>query len=174
MDVKLRTASNAACIGLALLLGACSSGSALTTGTLLGGSTTAATPAAPPPETSTDRALHVAATSARAVRCGYVFDPGALRQGYLAFEAQQGGAADQVAKAEKSYDYTTASIAKSIAANDDYCSEEQTATIKRDLNLVLTGNYSTTSRKSVPNVGWWNARKSDEPINREKLFNPER
>jgi len=161
-----------ACAGLVIVLGACSGSNPLTTSTLLGGSPKA--PAAPTPETPTDRAIFVGTTSARALRCGYVFDPGSVRQGYLAYEAQQGLAADALAKTEKSYDYTVASITKTVAANEDYCSDGQTAIIKRDLNQVLAGDYSSPEKKAGPNVGWWSATKSGQSMDRDKIFNPTR
>jgi hypothetical protein len=170
MDTTSRIACRITSVVVALALGACSSASDLTTGTLLGGAPKQA--AAPPPETVTDRALHVGTTAARAQRCGYVFDANELRQSYLAFEAQQ--AADQRAKAEQSYDFTVAKVAKGIATEADYCSEGQTAVIKRDLNQVLAGNYSSPTRAAQPNVGWWSASKSEKPLDREKLFRPER
>ncbi|MGE0701533.1 MAG: hypothetical protein AB7O57_20720 [Hyphomicrobiaceae bacterium] len=163
-------AAKLACLTLTLGLSACSGGG-LTTGTLLGGAPGAQK--APTPETPTDRALFVATTAARAQRCGYVFDPAAVRQGYIAFEAQQGAAPDQIAKVEKSYDYTSASITKTIAANEDYCSDGQTSIIKRDLNQVLAGDYSSPAKKIEANVGWWNATKSREGMDREKIFNPQ-
>jgi hypothetical protein len=172
MTATARMALRTACFALVVALGACSSGNPFTTGTLLGGGNAANTPAAPPPETPTDRTVHVGTTSARAQRCGYVFDPAAVRQGYLAFEAQQGLAPDVLANAEKSYDYTVASISKTIAANEDYCSDAQTAVIKRDLAQVLAGDYSSPNKKVMPNVGWWTPPKAAQPMDREKIFNP--
>lgn len=171
MSLRWDMAARVASLSFALALGACGSGTGLTTGTLLGGGSASA-PVAAPAETATDRALHVATTSARAQRCGYVFDPGSVRQGYLAFEAQQGGAPDQVAKAEKSYDYTLASISNTIAGKEDYCSDAQTAIIKRDLTQVLAGDYSAPRKKPEADVGWWTAPKSTAPMDRDKIFDP--
>lgn len=171
MTASARYALAIACAGLALALGACSSSSGLTTGTLLGGSKPKE-PAPPPPETPTDRAIHAGTTAARAQRCGYVFDPAAVRQGYLAYEAQQGTAGDPLAKAEKAYDYTLGSITKTITADQDYCTDDRTASIKRDLGQVLAGDYSTPGRKTVANVGWWNADRSADKLDREKVFKP--
>jgi hypothetical protein len=173
MTAIARMTLRTACFGLAVTLAACSSGSSFSTGTLLGGGD-AAKASAPPPETPTDRAVHVGTTTARAQRCGYVFDPATVRQGYLAFEAQQGLAPDVLAKTEKSYDYTVASISKNIANNEDYCSEAQTAVIKRDLGQVLAGDYSSPAKKVQANVGWWTPPKATQPMDREKIFNPTR
>ena len=72
--------------GLVLLLAACSSsGSGLTTGSLLPG--TKAKQAADP---ATERAMQVAATAARAAKCGYNFDPIRLKTSYLAYEFDAG------------------------------------------------------------------------------------
>jgi hypothetical protein len=173
MPAYTKIPATIACVGLVLTLAACSGGSSLTTGTLLGGSSTPAAAPAPPPETATDRALHVAATSARASRCGYVFDPASVRQGFLAFEAQQGGAPDQLAKTEKSFDYTLQSISKTVSADENYCSDEQTATIKRDLNQVLAGNFSSPRKAPTANAGWWNASRTVAPMDHEKIFKPD-
>lgn len=172
MTSNTRTALLAACIAAAVGMGACSSGSSFTTGTLLGGGKPAEPPA-PKPETPTDRAVHAGMTSARAQRCGYVFDPAAVRQGYLAFEAAQGLAPDALAKAEKTFDYTHASIGKTVSANEDYCTDGQTATIKRDLNELLAGNFATPATGATANVGWWNANRTQDTLDREKLFNPQ-
>lgn len=173
MTASARHALVIACAGLALVLGACSSGSNFTTGTLLGGGSKPKEAAAPPPETPTDRAINAGTTAARAQRCGYVFDPAAVRQGYLAYEVQQGTAGDALAKAEKSYDYTHGSIAKAIANDQDYCTDERTATIKRDLGQVLAGDYTTAGKKTAANVGWWNADRTSDKMDREKIFQPQ-
>jgi hypothetical protein len=170
MTRKGRIAGALVCVGAAALLGACGS-SALTTGTLLGGG-----PAKPkvksPAEQATDRALHVASTSAKASRCGYVFDPSGVRASYLAYEAQQGTPPEIIARAEKSYDFAHGSIAKSIAGQEDYCSEDQTAVIKRDLTGVLAGSFSPPEKKPEVDVGI--SASTNQPIDRERLFNPER
>ncbi|MGD9805159.1 MAG: hypothetical protein AB7E81_01145 [Hyphomicrobiaceae bacterium] len=163
--------SRLAGVVMALALGACSSGSALTTGSFFGGEKEKTAAPAPPPETMTDRVVHVGTTAARAQRCGYVFDPAALRQSYLAYETQQGAAPEQLAKTEKSYDYTFATVMKSAASDADYCADGKTELIKRDLTKVLAGDYSTSIRQQ-PNVGWWTPQHSEKPIDREKLFNP--
>ena len=172
MACTARVALHAACVAAALAVGACSSGSSFTTGTLLGGGKPSEPPA-PKPETPTDRAIHAGMTSARAQRCGYVFDPASVRQGYLAFESGQGLAADVLAKAEKTYDHTHATISKTVGANEDYCTDGQTSIIKRDLNELLAGNFATPSKGAAANVGWWNATKSGEKMDREKIFNPQ-
>ena len=173
MTATARIAMRTVCLGLLVALAACSSSNPLTTSTLLGGGSAKA-PAAPTPETPTDRAFFVGTTSARAQRCGYVFDPASVRQGYLAFESQQASAPEVLAKAEKSYDYTVVSITKAIASKEDYCDDGQTAVIKRDLAQVLAGDYSSPTKKSQPNVGWWSASKTGDKLDRDKIFHPQR
>mgnify|MGYP000049333090 CR=1 FL=1 len=173
MTATVRTAIRTVCLGLVVVaLAACSSSNPLTTSTLLGGGSAKA-PAAPTPETPTGRAVFVGTTSARAQRCGYVFDPASVRQGYLAFESQQAAVPDVLAKTEKSYDYTVASITKAITSKEDYCEDGQTAVIKRDLAQVLAGDYSSPAKKSQPNVGWWSATKSEQKMDRNKIFYPQ-
>jgi hypothetical protein len=157
---------------MALGLGACSSGSALTTNSLFGGGKETSALPAPPPETMTDRVVHTGTTAARAQRCGYVFDPVGLRQSYLAFETQQGATPEALAKAEKSYDFTYATVMKKIGGEPDYCSDDKTAVIKNDLTKVLAGDFSTSTRKPQANVGWWTPQHSEKPMDREKIFDP--
>ncbi len=170
MTRRGRTAGALVCVGAAGLLGACGS-SALTTGTLLGGSTVEVKQKSPA-ELATERSLHVASTSAKAARCGYVFDPAGVRTTYLAYEAQQGTAPDLVARAEKSYDFAHGSISKSIAGQEGYCTDDLTVVIKRDLNNVLAGNFAPPAAKPGVDVGL--TASTTAPIDREKLFHPQR
>jgi hypothetical protein len=171
MQKTPRAAARIAAVAMTLALGACSSGSALTTSSLFGGGKEKSASPATPAETMTDRVVHTGTTAARAQRCGYVFDPAALRQSYLAFETQHGAAPEALAKAEKSYDYTYAAVTKKIAGEQDYCSDDKTAAIKRDLTKVLAGDFSA-ERKPAANVGWWTPEHAAKPMNREEIFNP--
>ena len=76
---------------LSLVLAACNAAPLLQTGSLA----PTAAEAPPKPATSVDRALSVAATSARAQKCGYYFDPNGLRANFLAAETQRGTTPDQ-------------------------------------------------------------------------------
>lgn len=160
-------------VALAVILAGCSSGSAgLSTGALFGTSDSSKS-AAPvvAPETPADRALHVGATTARAKRCGYVFDPNSVRSAYLAFEVSQGAATDTLARTEKEFDYTVQSVGKNIAGNEDYCSDEQTSVIKRDLTNVLAGNFSAPTRKvNVKTDNWWGSPSSNKAFDREEAL----
>jgi hypothetical protein len=171
MQASSAAAARLAALAAVLVLGACSSGSAVTTNSLLGGGETKAAAPATTPATITDRVVHVGTTAARAQRCGFVFDAAMLRQDYLAYEARLGGTPEQLAKAEKSYDYTLASITKAISGNADYCSEEQTAIIKRDLTKALTGDFSLPAKQA--SKGWWFENPTREkPMDRDAIFDP--
>lgn len=130
---------------LAALLSGCSNGpSPLTTASLLPGS--AAKPVQTDP--ATDRALHAAATAARAAHCGYNFDPARLRTSYLAFEATQDGSAEKLAKIEKSYDYTRQSIQARLEKPHVYCDDARTAKIKDELTKLLAGDFTPPPKKA--------------------------
>ena len=121
---------------LALLLAGCSAGSGLTTGALLGEDKPVA-----PVNDAPARAFQVGTASARAVKCGFNFDPAKLKTNYLAYEKQQPGGQD-TAKIERIYDVSFNGVAKAVAAEGEYCSETKTKTIKADLGRHLAGDYT--------------------------------
>lgn len=123
---------------LSLVLAACNAGPLLQTGSLA--PTGAEAP--PKPATSVDRALYVAATSARAQKCGYYFDPNGLRASFLAAETQRGTTPEDLAKVTQAYDYTHRTVSGKIANSEQYCaSDTRTETIKSSLNRLLTGDF---------------------------------
>lgn len=133
----------AALAGSALLLMAgCSSDGGLSTGSLLSGNSETAAKAPPDNNTPAGRALHVGTVAARAARCGYNFDPAALRANYLATEATQGLAVADLAKVEKIYDTGYRGILSASAKEPDYCNSKRTAVIKTALNKALAGDYT--------------------------------
>ncbi|MDX2258166.1 MAG: hypothetical protein NW205_04545 [Hyphomicrobiaceae bacterium] len=137
---------------IALALAGCSSASGLTTGSIFGASeqkTAASADSAPSP---TARALHVGTTSARALKCGYNFDPAALKSNYFAAEAAAGLPVADVAKLESIYQTGANAVTRAAAEEPNYCSAERTAVIKADLNKVLAGNYDPAPVK-VANDG---------------------
>jgi hypothetical protein len=152
-----------------LSLSACGNGGGVTTGSLFGSNQ-------PKPVTDdrTERALEAAATSARASRCGYNFDPDRHRHAYLAYETAQGGTPEQVAKAEKVYDFTRSSLVEKIAKEEDFCSEAKTKDIKESLTKKLAGDFSAAPKKVVAEVpsGWFSAPLRNEGIDRDKIFDP--
>jgi hypothetical protein len=108
----------------------------LSTGSLLGESKPSA-----PVNDGPARAFQVGTVSARAIKCGFNFDPGKLKANYLAFEKQQPAAQDMV-KIERVYDVSFNGVAKAVASEGEYCSDAKTRTIKADLGRHLAGDYT--------------------------------
>lgn len=158
-------------LGIAIGVAGCS-GSAkqiLTTSSLTG-----AKPAASPqpvvvkPE---DRAVHVAATSARAQKCGYYFDPVKLRESYLASEAQAGAQPAELARLGQIYDVISAKLIKALATQDNYCSGAHITAIKASLTRQLAGDFTPPKKKTkVASGGWFDW---GEPEAKNEVFNPE-
>ncbi len=69
------------------------------------------------------RAFQVGTVSARAIKCGFNFDPAKLKTNYLAYERQTAGV--DMAKIERVYDVSF-NVAKAVATEADYCSQEKT------------------------------------------------
>ena len=136
---------------LALALAGCgSSAPSITTASVLGPEgASQAQPAIEVPATPEQRASQVASTSARAQKCGYNFDPVRLRTNFLAAEAQAGTQADQLAKAEKTYDIINSAMSKAVAGDADYCNDGKTKQIKADLTRHLAGDFSVPSTKKI-------------------------
>ena len=128
-------------IGAAALAGCSSGSSGLTTGALLGESTPAA-----PVNDAPARAFQVGTASARAVKCGFNFDPAKLKTNYLTYEKQQPGGQD-TSKVERIYDVSFNGVAKAVAAEGDYCSPTKTTQIKTDLTRHLAGDYTPSPPK---------------------------
>lgn len=154
------------------LLAACSNsagglvtGSNQTDGEVPGGITNASPLARP---------IGVAWTSARAQRCGFYFDATKLRASYLAYEAKQGNA-EQLSKAEKSYDATFKTIRERVSADPDYCTDAKGNAIKADLQRHLAGDFSPKfpepkKVEACPFLGCPTVPTSDEPFNSKKMF----
>ena len=145
-------------LGAALAVGGCSGSSGLSTGSLFGGSPEpAAAPAvaANPAGDPTSRAFQVGATAARAVKCGYNFDPVKLKTNFLANETVSVTAAD-VPRVEKVYDTAYNGVAKAVAGQADYCNPARTAEIKASLTRHLAGDYSPAqAKKETAEPGWF-------------------
>ncbi|MGD9783305.1 MAG: hypothetical protein AB7E80_03660 [Hyphomicrobiaceae bacterium] len=99
--------------------------------------------------TYTSRAFQVGSTSARAVKCGFNFDPARLRQQFMAAEATSGTAAADMEKVEKLYDISFNGISRGIADKQDYCSDAKSKEIKEDLTRHLAGDYKPRPQKKV-------------------------
>lgn len=147
---------------------ACSSGS-FSTGSIFGGSSPPVKAAAAVNDPNA-RALQVAATSARAVKCGYHFDPARLRSSFLAAEATAGTPVAEIGKAEAAYDHTYRRVSASIDKPDEFCSDDQTREIKADLSRHLAGDYAPRMRYVPPTTVAGSS--GPEPMDRERVFNP--
>jgi hypothetical protein len=130
-----------AAAALALATGGCSTGfPGLTTGALGGGAATAAAKA-PPQSDAASRAMSTAATSARAEKCGFHFDPTKLKSSFIAAEAARGLPPEQMPGIDRLYEYTRRSLADRIASEPGYCSEAQVAVTKSSLSRHLAGDF---------------------------------
>lgn len=98
------------------------------------------------PQDPLARPIQVAWTSARASRCGFMFDPEKLKADYLADESRRGLDPNQLGQMAKAYDYTRQSVADTISADPKYCSKDRTNAIRADLRRYLAGDYSPTAR----------------------------
>lgn len=154
-----------------LVLAGCNAGPLLQTGSL----TATATPAAPKVVTPIDRALHVGATSARAQKCGFYFDPVALRTNFLAAEAARGTPQDALTKTGQSYDYTTKSIAEKITDTDTYCSADRTAVIKPALQRALAGDFEPpppAKEDAGALATWLDGNTATDTFNPNSIYDP--
>ncbi len=136
---------------VALALTGCSSAPSLpslTTGSILGGPAKPATADPASVNDPTNRAFQVGTVSAKAIKCGFNFDPAKLKNNYLSYERTLAPNAD-MARVEKVYDVSFNGIAKAVAGDADFCSNENTKAIKADLSRHLAGDYSPNIRPKV-------------------------
>ena len=135
---------------VAAALTGCSGAPSLTTGSILGGPEK---PAAASNTGSindpTNRAFQVGTVSAKAIKCGFNFDPAKLKNNYLGYERTLAPGTD-IAKVERIYDVSFNGIAKAVAGDTDFCSEEKTKAIKADLSRHLAGDYTPAIRPKAP------------------------
>lgn len=142
----------------ALVLAGCSGTSGLTTGSLSTGSLFGSgekptEPAAPVNDPSL-RAFQVGTVSARAIKCGFNFDPAKLKTNYLAYERALAGNTADMSKIEKIYDVSFNGVAKAVSGETGYCSADKTKTIKADLARHLAGDYTPSPPpKAEPEEG---------------------
>jgi surface antigen len=152
---------------VATALAGCSGASGLTTGSIFGSSDP------PKKEAINDplmRAFQVGTVSARAIKCGFNFDPAKLKTNYLAYERQTPGV--DVAKIERVYDVSFNGVAKAVASETDYCSTEKTRTIKADLGRHLAGDFSPSTAPKEPQeeglLSGWGSGSSSGPGYKER------
>ncbi|HEY8194319.1 MAG TPA: hypothetical protein VIF13_04660 [Hyphomicrobium sp.] len=144
----------------------------LTTGSLFGG----AKPAVAAVDRNNDpltRTMDVAATSARAIKCGYNFDPTKLKNQFLATQTAADPASAE--KLTQIYDTTFNGVSKAITdKGSDYCSAEKTARIKLALNRHLAGDFTPSPPEpSEPDGifgGWGSGSTSSEGVNSKAVF----
>lgn len=147
--------------------------SGLTTSSIFGGETAQASQAGgPPPSTPTDRALQVAATSARAQHCGFVFDAATLKSSFLAAEQQAGRSADEMNKIDRQYEYTRTTIASAVSQDPGYCSESAARTIKADLARHRAGDFTPPAR-SASDGGWLGLGDTSSTARTREVLNPD-
>jgi len=98
------------------------------------------------PDDPLARPTQVGWTSARATRCGFVFNPQQLRANYLASEATFGYSQTKMQKITHAYDYTRESVLKQISNDPGYCNKDRLDAIRVDLNRYLSGDYRPMAR----------------------------
>jgi len=86
--------------------------------------------------------IQVGWTSARASYCGFVFNPTQLRSNFIAYVNREPISTDEKAKLVAAYDYTRASVLKSISADPNYCNKDRTTAIQKDLKAYLAGDFA--------------------------------
>lgn len=144
-------------MGTAVLVSGCGSSIGnMTTSSLFGanpaqqqaqaaaGTTNTALPAQPaaPQSTPAARAMHVGALTARAVKCGYNFDPGQLKAAFFASEAARGTQPNQTAVLEQAYNVSFNGVNKVATTEPNYCNKNKTKKIKADLTRALAGDFA--------------------------------
>ena len=160
-----------ALVAAAALVGCGANTSAITTGALLGEDK----PAAPVNDPAA-RAFQVGTVSARAVKCGFNFDPAKLKATYLAYESQQPGATDR-AKVERIYDVSFNGVAKAVVGETEYCTDAKTKVIKADLTRHLAGDYTPSAPPKVAQeeglFSGWGSASSDDNKRMPTPFDPD-
>ena len=160
---------------LTALLAGCSGLGGLSTGSIFGGDekkpavTAAPQSAAPFKGDPTSRALQVGSTSARAVKCGYNFDPAKLKASFIASEIGQGLSTADVPRVEEIYDVAYRGVTKAAAEDPKYCTAKRTKEIKADLNRHLNGNFAPKPPKKVAQddglfSGWGKSNKKNQGV----------
>lgn len=93
------------------------------------------------------RTMDVAATSARAIKCGYNFDPAKLKNNFLT--TQSAANPTDLPKLTQIYDASFNTVSKALVSKPDYCSAEKTARIKLALNRHLAGDFTPSPPEAV-------------------------
>jgi hypothetical protein len=146
----------------------------LSTGSLFGASKSAAAPAVQNDPVS--RAMEVSSTSARAIKCGYNFDPAKLKGQFLA--AEMAASPADAEKLTQVYDTTFSGVSKALATKgSDYCSSSKTTQIKAALNRHLAGDYTPSPPEPVEQeeglLGGLSSSSSSKGVNSKAPFENE-
>jgi hypothetical protein len=146
----------------------------LSTGSLLGGQSKAAQENANPNDPLT-RTMDVAATSARAIKCGYNFDPAKLKNQFLSSETA--ASPPDAPKLTQVYDTAFNGVSKALAEKGaDYCSPLKVAKIKLALTRHLAGDYTPSPPEPAEDgggilSGWGGGgSNSSEGVNTKQVF----
>lgn len=136
------------------LLAGCSGGPSalpsLSTGSVSAAPAATGAPAEPAARNDpTSRAFQVGSTSARAVKCGFNFDPARLKSQFMAAESTLGTPVADLGKVEKIYDVAFNGISRGVAEKQDYCTDAKSKEIKEDLTRHLAGDYTPRPTKVV-------------------------
>lgn len=138
-------------VSTAALAGCGASLPSLSTGSLLGGGSKAAAENTNPND-PVARAMDVAATSARAIKCGYNFDPAKLKNQFLSSETAANP--PDAAKLSQVYDTAFNGVSKALTEKGvDYCSELKVARIKLALTRHLNGDYTPSPPEPTEDGG---------------------
>ena len=141
----------------------------LTTGSLFGAKTEAVVDRDNDPAT---RTMGVAATSARAIKCGYNFDPAKLKNNFLT--TQSAASPDDLPKLTQIYDASFNTVAKALVEKPDYCTAEKTAQIKLALNRHLAGDYTPPPPEVVEDdslfSGWGKSTPDGHGANMQQMM----
>ncbi|WP_045836303.1 hypothetical protein [Hyphomicrobium sp. 99] len=144
-----------------------------TTGSLLGGESKAAQANANPNDPLA-RTMDVAATSARAIKCGYNFDPVKLKNQFLTSESAANPA--DAAKLPQVYDTAFNGVSKALADKGaDYCTPLKVARIKLALTRHLGGDYTPAPPEPSEDSGgilsgWGGGSTSSEGVDTKHVF----
>ena len=132
----------------------------LSTGSLFGAKTESPIDRNNDPAT---RTMGVAATSARAMKCGYNFDPAKLKNNFLT--TQSAANPGDLPKLTQIYDASFNTVSKALVDKPDYCSAEKTIRIKMALNRHLAGDFTPSPPETVEDDslfgGWGKSSSSD-------------
>ena len=123
------------------------------------------------------RAAQLAWTTARANKCGFVFGPDKLRSALIAAETAKGATPDVLDKMNKAYDATRTKAAVVLAQDEAFCSKDNVAATRVDLNRHLAGDFSPPPKKVEVKTSFWDilnqGQKAHEPaFDREAVLFP--